>query len=104
MREWQSGVLPYRWLLAIQLVALVMMAVVIAGLLAATPSFVARRPDVGAVAVMVGWIYALAMVVRYVVRMARHPEARWTGQTIPIAVHIVLAAWVLVLGSYLRGP
>ena len=50
----------------------------------------------------IAWPYAIAMIVRYVVRMRHHPEARWTGQTIPIVFHLVLATWLFVLGSYLR--
>jgi len=53
--------------------------------------------------IIVGWIDALTMVARYVIRMARHPEARWVGRTIPIVFHIVLAGWLFVLGSYLRS-
>jgi hypothetical protein len=45
-------------------------------------------------------IYAGAMVVRYAVRMARRPEERWFGGTIPIVFHLVLASYVLVLGRF----
>jgi hypothetical protein len=35
--------------------------------------------------------------------MARRPDQRWLGGTIPIVFHIVLASWLFVLGSYLRS-
>jgi hypothetical protein len=103
MSEWQSGLLPYRVLLAAQAIVLVAMTVVTAGFLSATPSLVERRPELGGWLIGLGWVYALSMVGRYVVRMARRPDARWTGGAIPIVFHIVLATWVLVLGSYLAG-
>jgi len=103
MAEWYSGLLAYRSLLAVQAVFLGVMSLVVAALLAGSPWILEPRPAVGAGMVLIGWVYGLAMVVRYAVRMARHPEARWAGRTIPIVFHIVLAAWLLVLGSYLRS-
>jgi hypothetical protein len=32
--------------------------------------------------------------------MARRPEQRWFGGTVPIVFHCVLAAFLFVLGSY----
>ena len=103
MPEWYSGAVPYRPLLASQAVVLVVLGSITIGLLAEIPFFAERRPAVGSVLIWLGWAYLLAMVARYVVRMARHPEARWFGRTIPIAFHIVLATWVIVLASYHRG-
>ena len=48
-------------------------------------------------------LYAGAMVIRYVVRMARRPDARWFGGTIPIVFHLVLATYVYALGSFHVG-
>jgi hypothetical protein len=45
-------------------------------------------------------VYAVAMAVRYVVRMTRRPAQRWFGGTIPIVFHWVLASFVAVLGSF----
>ncbi len=103
MQEWYSGLLPYRPLLATQAAVLVAIATISIGLLLEVPVVAARRPESGALLLWLGWAYLLAMLARYVIRMARHPEARWFGRTIPIAFHIVLAACVLVVGSYLRG-
>ncbi len=51
---------------------------------------------------MLGWsyLYAAAMVVRYVIRMARRPDQRWTGGTIPIIFHLVLAAFQWTFAQY----
>lgn len=103
MQEWYSGVLPYRPLLASQAVILTIIGTLSLGLLLDIPVFAARRPEVGGLLLWLGWIYLLSMVVRYVLHMARHPEARWLGRVIPIVFHIVLAMCVLVVGSYLRG-
>ena len=53
---------------------------------------------------VIAWPYGLSMPVRYALRMWRHPEARWTSRTIPIVFHVVLAAWLFILGSFLRPP
>lgn len=103
MPEWYSGVLRYRPLLATQAVVVVVLGAASAALLLDLPVATARRPELGGVMLWLGWLYLLSMVVRYVVRMARHPDARWFGRTIPIVFHMVLASCVLVLGSYLRG-
>lgn len=103
MQEWYSGALPYRALLATQACVVVAVAATSAALLLEVPVATTRRPDLGGALLWLGWLYLLSMVVRYVVRMARHPEARWFGRTIPIFFHMVLATCVLVVGSYLRG-
>jgi len=102
MSEWYSGLVPYPLLLVFQLVILVGMTVVAASVAAGRLALVEERDSIGTVLLAIAWIYAIAMVVRYVLRMLRHPEARWTGQTIPIVFHVVLATWIFVLGSYLR--
>jgi hypothetical protein len=43
------------------------------------------------------------MLVRYVVRMRRRPEARWFGGTIPMVFHLVLATYLYALGSFHAG-
>src|SRR5262245_54474475 len=43
------------------------------------------------------------MVIRYVIRMALYPHERWTGGSIPIFFHWVLAAFLLVLAHYHRA-
>ena len=48
-------------------------------------------------------VYALAMAIRYVVRMSRQPDQRWFGGTIPIVFHFVLASYLYVLGSVYAG-
>jgi hypothetical protein len=102
MPEWYSGVVPYPRLLAIQLVMLAAMLGVVVGLAIGGPAVSTPRPELGTILLAIAWPYALSMALRYAVRMWRRPEARWTGRTIPIVFHVVLATWLFVLGSYLR--
>src|SRR6185437_16031047 len=47
-----------------------------------------------------GWLYLGVMIIRYVIRMRLYPRERWTGGSIPIFFHWVLASFLLVLGHY----
>lgn len=103
MEAWFSGLLAYPLLLATQVVLVMVMAGIA---VAVGNGWLAdrRAPDgYGPPLVALGSLYAGAMVVRYAVRMWRRPDQRWLGGTIPIAFHLVLAAWLIVLGSYLGG-
>jgi hypothetical protein len=40
------------------------------------------------------------MVIRYVIRMSLYPDQRWTGGSIPIFFHWVLASFILLVGRY----
>jgi hypothetical protein len=102
MSEWYSGVLPYPRLLTTQLIMLALMSAVVIGLATGVPWLVEARPGLGTLLLAIAWPYGLSMPIRYAIRMYRHPEARWTGRTIPIVFHVVLATWLFVLGSYLR--
>jgi hypothetical protein len=102
MSEWYSGLIPYPRLLAIQVALIVVMAGVTLAVGLGFP-IGDSRPAIGSALLLVAWPYGLSMPIRYAVRMWRHPEARWTGRTIPIVFHVVLAGWLFVLGSYLRS-
>ena len=62
--------------------------------------FVHLNPRTGIILQVLAGIYALSMVVRYVLTMALHPELRWFTGTIPIWFHFVLAAFIFTLGRY----
>ena len=94
------NLMPYRLLLPIQFAFLAVMATVCAALLRDEGRPADPAPGLGRAAVALATIYAGAMVVRYAVRMARRPEERWFGGTIPIVFHLVLASYVFVLGSF----
>jgi hypothetical protein len=60
------------------------------------------RPLAGLGRVVLAWsyLYAGAMAVRYAIRMARRPDQRWLGGTIPIIFHCVLAAFQWTFAQY----
>ncbi len=78
------------------------MTAIVFGLVVGWPLVTEPRPVLGTTLLAVAWPSGLSMPVRYAARMWRHPEARWTGRTIPIVFHVVLATWLFVLGGYLR--
>jgi len=90
MDEWNF--VPYRVLLPVQLVLLVLMGALVAG--SAEPGRALARGIVAS-----ALVYWAAMGVRYAIRMARRPDQRWLGGAIPIVFHCVLAAFLFVLGA-----
>jgi len=106
MPEWYSGLLPYPLLLPTQLVILAVQGKVSLDLLRGRGFFVVPRPGAGRSIQIFAVLYFLAMVLRYALTMAWHPDRRWLGTgTIPIVFHWVLAAYLLTLGRFLaRSP
>jgi uncharacterized protein len=98
--QWQSGLLPYPVLLAGQAVVLTLMIWISADFSRGAGFWVAPRPRLGLAALVWSYVYFAAMIVRYVVRMARRPDQRWLGGTIPIIFHSVVAAFQWTFGSY----
>ncbi len=98
MRDW--NLMPYRFLLPIQFAFLAAMTVICADLLRENGLFASPSPAFGRIAVWFSYAYALAMAVRYAVRMVRRPEQRWFRGTIPIVFHWVLATFVFVYGTF----
>jgi len=103
MREWYSGLLPYPLLLPSQLLTIVVLAWVCRDFMRGRGWFVTPHARLGAWSTGFGLLYLGAMIVRYAVRMALDPEARWLGGSIPIVFHCVLATFLLVFGRYHRG-
>jgi hypothetical protein len=87
--------LPYPVLLPIQLVILLVQAVIDRDVGRGRGFFALPRPRAGRALQWFASVYALSMVVRYVVTRS-HP--------IPIVFHWVLAAYLFTLGRVLRQP
>ena len=98
--RWYSGLLPYSLLLPAQIALNVLMLKIVADFARRDGYFVRLKPRTGVVLQVLAGIYALFMVVRYVLTMALHPELRWFTGTIPIWFHFVLAAFIFTLGRY----
>lgn len=97
-REWYSGLLPYPALLPIQIVFAWVMTWIALDFARGAGAMVAPRPTLGIVLVWLSYVYALGMVVRFVVWIRRPPERRRAW--IPIIFHIVLAAFLWTFASW----
>jgi hypothetical protein len=101
MGEWYSGLLPYPLLLPVQVAILALLGWICADFARGAGYWVRPRPRLGRWLQRASYVYAGAMVVRYVVTMAVHPERRWLGAgTIPIVFHWVLAAYLFTLARF----
>ena len=101
MRQWYSGLIPYRYLLPIQIVFILVMGSIARSAASGEGVLAGPHRASGRCLVAFSAVYAASMVVRYVLRMARRPGERWLGGTIPIVFHVVLAAFLCVYGSFL---
>ena len=100
MEQWQSGLLPYRVLLAGQSIVLTLMIWISLDFSSGTGLWVVPRPRLGTAALWWSAVYFGAMVARYVIWMARRPDQRWLGGTIPIVFHSIVAAFQWTFGLY----
>lgn len=98
MGQW--NLMPYRFLLPTQIVLVGLMAWIGADLSRGAGVFADPVPAAGTALVLLSYVYAGAMVARYIVRMRRRPDQRWAGGAIPIVFHLVLAAFVFTFGTY----
>jgi putative CocE/NonD family hydrolase len=98
--EWFSGMIPYLPLLASQILIIALQVKI--GIDFTRQSGWTYRPNrlAGRFLLSFGAIYLAVMVVRYVIRMALYPHERWTGGSIPIFFHWVLASIVLMVGYH----
>jgi len=101
-REWYSGLLAYPLLLPAQVLILLLLGAVCRDFTRGRGWFVTPRRWIGRWVTGFGVVYLAAMIVRYVIWMALHPEARWLGGSIPIMFHCVLATFLILLGRYHR--
>jgi len=92
MKDWYSGLMPYRWLLPSQLAIIALQVFMIRQVATGSPPHRAL-----AVALFIfAMLYASSMVLRLYILRIRHPDYRWhEGGMIPILFHWVLAAFLL---------
>jgi len=100
LAQWQSGLVPYWFLLSTQAVVLVLMFWIASDLVCGWGLWAQPRPRLGRIVLVWSSLYAAAMVVRYIIRMARRPDQRWFGGTIPIIFHLVLAVFQWTFARY----
>ena len=100
MEHWYSGLLPYPILLPIQIVMILVMVSIIRDVTRGSRIFSITKRGIGIFLKWFSYLYFLSMVVRYIYTMARHPELRWLGHTIPIGFHMVLATFLYTYSHY----
>lgn len=100
MEEWFSGTIPYRWLGLSQILIIFVYAKVCLDFTFGRGLFVIPRRSLGTGLLKFGSAYLGVMVMRYVIRMSLYPHERWTGGSIPIFFHWVLASFLLLVGYY----
>ncbi|HEU4887723.1 MAG TPA: hypothetical protein VFV49_07555 [Thermoanaerobaculia bacterium] len=96
MKDWYSGLMPYRYLLPAQIAIIALMVAMIRQVASgAAPN---RSLAIGIFAFAT--VYAISMLVRFVILRRRHPEYRWyEGGMIPILFHWVLAAFLFTYAA-----
>ena len=100
MEEWFSGVIPYPQLLAFQIAIIILYSKACLDFTRGCGFFAIPRRKLGVGLLSFGSMYLVIMVLRYVVRMSLYPHERWTGGSIPIFLHWVLASFLLIVGTY----
>ena len=103
MEAWYSGLMGYPYLLPSQCLIIALYAKVCVDFARGDGFFVRSHPFFGRGVLVFGYVYLAAMVLRYIIRMSLHPEARWFGGTIPIFFHWVLALFIILFGRYHRA-
>ena len=93
MDAWQSGLLPYPVLLASQVVILGVFGFVCVQFSRGRGYFAEPRRWLATPLWIVGWVYAVSMVVRY---------AALRTDIIPVIFHLVLAAFLLTVAHVHR--
>jgi hypothetical protein len=99
IEHWQSGLLPYPVLLTAQILILMFMSLVTYDAFRQDGYWHVRTDKTRRILRRIAYLYMAAMALRYLLTMALIPELRWFGHTIPIAFHIVLASYILTLGT-----
>lgn len=98
MDEWQSGLLPYRWLVFNQFVIIVVFGKVCFDMTRGGGFFARPRARLGSVLLVFGSLYFASMIIRYVLTMWLYPHRRWMHGCIPIIFHLILASFILLVG------
>lgn len=94
---WQSGAVPYAWLLCAQAIIIIWFARVILGFYSKT---ITRTPLVGRIYLGVGAVYFIFMIIRLIAGLTIAAGHAWWGATIPSIFHLVLASFLIVVGLF----
>ncbi|MBX9851909.1 MAG: CocE/NonD family hydrolase [Cytophagaceae bacterium] len=95
--EWHSATLPYAVLVFFQFLII---AFCLYTCIRMSRGKLLKNKKHGKRYLILGSLYALSMVIRYIIRMSLYPDERWFGGCIPILFHIILASFLITLGIY----
>lgn len=98
MQQWNF--IPYPILLPIQLIFIAIMVWIDVSFTSNVGISNVESPSTGTLLIAFSSFYVLAMMIRYMIRMRRHPDQRWFGGTIPIVFHINLGMYLYILGRF----
>lgn len=101
--QWYSGLIAYPYLLAIQILFLILMTFMILGIHPGIGPFDSPGAGVAAACIAFAFPYYGFMVYRWIFRVLRNPRRRWYDTLIPILFHCVLATFLLVYGVAARS-
>jgi hypothetical protein len=94
---WQSGVLPYPMLIAVQVVIIIFMIKIIKRYLR---SQVVPNAKTGGMLIILGSIYFFLMGFRMIAGLTFAPRGSWFHALLPTFFHLVLAAFILTVGFF----
>ena len=94
---WHSGALPYPTLLSLQALIIAVMTYTCWVFSRASP---APRRGVGVALLAGGGVYFVTMLGRLMIGLFFLPGHYWFGQYLPTLFHLVLASFVLLVGTY----
>ncbi len=103
MEQWQSGLVPYPFLVFVQCIVLWLMASISLDFTRGFGFWMEPHPLLGVIVLWWSYFYFAAMVVRYIVRMTRKPDQRWLGGTIPIIFHSLVAVFQWIFAAHHVG-
>lgn len=94
--SWQSGALPYPWLLASQMMILALMSYVVWRL---GQGNIQQNRWLGHIWLRVGVIYFFFMLLRLITGLTVFSGIHWFGSPIPALFHLILASFLILLGK-----
>ncbi|MBU6450983.1 MAG: hypothetical protein KGS72_04335 [Cyanobacteria bacterium REEB67] len=100
---WMSGLLPYPFLLAAQILIIAVYGKVCCDFLRGRGLFVALSPSAVRRWDCFGRVYFVATILRYVLQSNFHPGEIWFTGCIPITFHFVLSTFILTAAGFYRG-
>ena len=103
MEQWQSGLVPYPFLVFVQIIVLGLMTSISFDFTRSAGFWMEPHPELGTIVLWWSYLYLGAMVLRYVVRMTRRPDQRWLGGTIPIIFHSLVAVFQWIFAAHHVG-